>query len=285
MIKFHGNGKNKYNAQIEIDKEMNRFRDWFENQSKIQTLHNVDWLSSMLQEIEAVGPMKILNDYKDSIPDTIFHMLKADILGLIKWESVLYLGGRFLGGNDSLSITIKYDYNNLFPHLTDTSPSEIYRRSPYYLFFLLQKSVYKLRIIDEIQDPSVIQIYGELGKRYSGLLKDALQLDILFWGNRGTKGLSTYILDSLWNDLEQNVHDPYVIKIVRQRNINFLQGSEAFPFAFLDVNNRIIRLKDLKGKVVLIDVWFTGCGGCEGYGDRLKNYIYPVFRSKKMLFS
>jgi len=39
-------------------------------------------------------------------------------------------------------------------------------------------------------------------------------------------------------------------------------GAALPRYSFLDEKNRNIKLSDFKGKVVLIDLWFSGCGGC-----------------------
>lgn len=42
----------------------------------------------------------------------------------------------------------------------------------------------------------------------------------------------------------------------------FDKGIPAFPFRLENPEGRIVRLEDFKGKVVLVDFWYTGCSGC-----------------------
>src|SRR6185503_4759935 len=42
-----------------------------------------------------------------------------------------------------------------------------------------------------------------------------------------------------------------------------LQGTAAYNFLLPDPKGNLLSLDDLKGKVVLIDFWFTGCFGCQ----------------------
>ncbi|WP_185213159.1 thioredoxin-like domain-containing protein [Sphingobacterium mizutaii] len=41
------------------------------------------------------------------------------------------------------------------------------------------------------------------------------------------------------------------------------EASRSYQFSFPDETGRLISNSDLKGKVVLMDFWFTGCGGCK----------------------
>jgi cytochrome oxidase Cu insertion factor (SCO1/SenC/PrrC family) len=51
----------------------------------------------------------------------------------------------------------------------------------------------------------------------------------------------------------------------------------AYNFALPDTRGKIVHMSDFKGKVVLIDIWFSGCGGCMEVAQQLKNTIYKQF--------
>ncbi|MFT3823272.1 MAG: TlpA disulfide reductase family protein [Chitinophagaceae bacterium] len=47
-----------------------------------------------------------------------------------------------------------------------------------------------------------------------------------------------------------------------QYNTKLNKGQPAYAFALPDTNNNMVHMEDFKGKVVLFDFMFSGCGGC-----------------------
>ncbi|QEC43407.1 TlpA family protein disulfide reductase [Pseudobacter ginsenosidimutans] len=48
-----------------------------------------------------------------------------------------------------------------------------------------------------------------------------------------------------------------------------LEGRPAYNFQLTDTSGKLVQLGDLKGKVVFIDFWFTGCGACAGVYEKV----------------
>lgn len=48
-----------------------------------------------------------------------------------------------------------------------------------------------------------------------------------------------------------------------------LEGRPAYNFQLRDTSGKLVQLEDLKGKVIFIDFWFTGCGACAGVYEKV----------------
>ncbi len=58
----------------------------------------------------------------------------------------------------------------------------------------------------------------------------------------------------------------------------FARGVRMKNFSFADTSGNKIGLKDLKGKVFLIDFYFEGCAGCSSFAKNFEQNIYPEFQ-------
>ncbi|HEX7846623.1 MAG TPA: TlpA disulfide reductase family protein [Chitinophagaceae bacterium] len=64
---------------------------------------------------------------------------------------------------------------------------------------------------------------------------------------------------------------------------DFKKGSPSYNFAYEDINGKKVSMTDLKGKVVLVDVWATWCGPCKVEIPHLKK-LEEEFEGKKVEF-
>lgn len=63
----------------------------------------------------------------------------------------------------------------------------------------------------------------------------------------------------------------------------FKKGSPAYNFTFEDMSGKKVSMQDLKGKVVLIDMWATWCGPCKKEIPFLKS-MEEEFKGKEVAF-
>lgn len=104
-----------------------------------------------------------------------------------------------------------------------------------------------------IQRLGKIRLYPE---EYQQKLAVALLVNMFDLGN-GVKDLDDYLFA-----IQPMVSDSSLSFIVQEYAAKRLKGADAFDFKLPDINGNAITLKQLGGKVVFVDFWFTGCFGC-----------------------
>ena len=122
-----------------------------------------------------------------------------------------------------------------------------------------------------------------------------LELNTQLFGNDTLKG--AFVASSLryktYEELEKNIEPVkrYLVsdsmKAAYFRAMKtvaeYKKGSPAFNFAYEDISGKKVSMTDLKGKVVLIDVWATWCGPCKVEIPHLKQ-LEEEFKGKNVEF-
>lgn len=170
----------------------------------------------------------------------------------------------------------------LYDHQDTTTDKAIASRSPYYLKYLVDQV--KLRLYFENNGKGYLYqtIYNELKNSYYGKVKE--QALTFFFLNSVSLG---YILNYDQKDFTSCLQEAIKLvssrdlKLMLQKQLLFKKGTTVFDFSMPDTAGRIVSLKDLKGKVVLLDVWATGCSGCALFFDRFKKEVYPQLSGEK----
>lgn len=107
-------------------------------------------------------------------------------------------------------------------------------------------------------------LYTFVAKRYQGVLLEKILMWVL---NKDI--LLSNISDEKLAFMEANITIPEYRERIKMLKKTYATGSEMSDFEFRNKSDKPVRLSDFKGKVVLLDMWFTGCGGCVAVADSL----------------
>lgn len=124
---------------------------------------------------------------------------------------------------------------------------------------------------------SLIDQYQSIIKEFSGDLRDKLLLITFNRNFRKMPESNTLIQDAL------NVMTPGKYRQAMQEFEKSQLGS-AYPFALPDASGKIHRLDDFKGKLIIMDFWFTGCIPCKLLAETMKPIISKYSKNPNIVF-
>jgi cytochrome oxidase Cu insertion factor (SCO1/SenC/PrrC family) len=107
-----------------------------------------------------------------------------------------------------------------------------------------------------------------------GPLKDKMKLLAFSSFDWKRQGDFVYYIDKAINEAGNNSFKTSLM----QFKSAMATGADIFPFEMIDKNGTKYTSKDFKGKLIVIDFWFTGCKACTQMASSLKS-ILPVYRA------
>jgi peroxiredoxin len=216
--------------------------------------------------------LRILDLYKSQINPTVQRLMAADIRGYYNtiWESHLYLFLR-LAKTGKQKDTAR-QIADRFDIPVDTSSAYVKSLSRLYITFLIEKSSNKLYY--KYTDFSFRQLYFQVRSDYSGILREkALMYCLLNPGYRYDSNTSSY--DSCLQDGYRLITNYYLKNAIGRELTAFKKGTPAHDFSFPDTAGKLITLSGLKGNVILLDIWGTGCSECVKFARNFDRYVQP----------
>ncbi|OKS85706.1 hypothetical protein RG47T_1152 [Mucilaginibacter polytrichastri] len=147
--------------------------------------------------------------------------------------------------------------------------------SPKYVYFLYTRLVTQGMYAWAEQHDGAngldVNLFGVMKNGYDGLVRDKL---LYFWlyKRRANNELRPFYIDSALSI----VKTPYFRDLIINENKAFEKGKPVIDFDFSDKKDKSWNLNDFKGKVVLLDLWFSGCSGCVAVAKGLPNVEHAL---------
>ncbi|MBB5440611.1 thiol-disulfide isomerase/thioredoxin [Pedobacter sp. AK017] len=155
--------------------------------------------------------------------------------------------------------------------------SPAFKYSPGYIYFLLQHYRFDYLLKSGL-NYDLANCYDYFKNKYSGEPRERILFELIESSISGKTDLRDLLDDALtW------FRNPLYIRELRQFKSKFVTGVPAYNFTLADQNGKMRSLSEFKGKVVLLDFWFTGCKNCidaHPYVDSLRK----VFKDKDVVF-
>ncbi|TAN02075.1 MAG: TlpA family protein disulfide reductase [Chitinophagaceae bacterium] len=252
---FSGKGSEKYNVLYRIDSAL------YCTQNKNPVIFDPDFHYQDGYEQSRDVAFNILETNRGFLPLKYYDIFKADILAYGAEATFASVTDYFTALSDSSSwATIGrfreiYKHNSLAQFKLSGIPAKYLIQSYSYCYYLLQKAqtyYFVLHLSDNADS-----IYYLIKKKFKGELRDYLLTKFLY-------SARVNHLNRILDDALTTVQTPVCFNNLAALKPR-LSGEKTLDFSFSNLQGQKVSLKDFKDKVVLIDFWFKGCGGCAVY--------------------
>jgi thiol-disulfide isomerase/thioredoxin len=267
------------NINIEVNGEQKKFTGKgalvLEVQDKIE---NTDQDAKILDDVELRSKdtprwlkekdsllnvqLDLLASYKAKLPSLAYSIVHADVIGLNRGSVYMWMSYAqpFFAKRIDLTKQLAAAYDQLEGHPPYIDLKDNSCLSPKYTYYLYEKIKLEVkhdRVLAKLPPKMDQNYFPRIKTDYTGIVRDKL--------------LARWIMDvAAVNNLQQEyaldvlalMHTPFFIDMVKKFNSAYQKGEPMTDFEFLDSNSRPIHLADFKGRIVVVDMWFTGCADC-----------------------
>lgn len=205
---------------------------------------------------------KLVTSYAQVLDTMAANTVYYDFIGSTKWYEINRINWWVDFSPDSVRSYVARYYNKYYTdELSYGDPKRYLGASNEYPKYLAYKAYTDLSksmaLLGRRIKPNLALADLLISERYKGNLYDQVAFSSLLM--RGTKEyLDDMYLISLIGNMKNEDFKQYVRDLRNKRTTR----AKSFQFALEDENGKMITNSDFKGKVVLLDFWFTGCKGC-----------------------
>jgi len=224
--------------------------------------------------------LQLLAGYRSKLSSLSYGIVRADIIGTNRASVCASINPRLEVLKSTHSKYVNSDFSNVVKGLqngfADIDPDDRSCLSPKYVYYLYLKLVLEIKYDqvlnnDENWDHNY---FPAINKHYSGILRDKLLTWWLTHEASANDLQPKYVTNAL-----SVMQTPSFIQMVKDLNKTYAKGAPAIDFAFKDAKGKTVHLADFKGKVVVLDIWFTGCHGCVMVAAGLP-YVEKAFENR-----
>lgn len=272
-IRFSGKGADKYACQYSIE-ENERFNlsKWTnQKKNRIDTGMNV-WIRNATRFASNLenGTVKILDRHQLEMSEFAFQIMRINLFSkkMIEiYRQLLPVSKNIMGLKDDLRNRFLVEY-----YLATEKPSDFSNHllplSAYYATYLLLKYEFEAQALNNTE--KLTRIYSITDQR----LKERVLTEYIL------KDFTRFAEpEAVVNTALKYISDTSYIKLIKEMVSVQSKGAMVSDFALPDNNGRLVKLSDYLGKIVFLDFWFTGCGGCAMYQKSILSKVEKKFEN------
>lgn len=284
---YSGNNIGKYECISELQEKNEYYIDSRTKNPAIKSIHNNISITGDFQQVHRFyfsfynDLLMVVEKFKTRLTPAMYQYLLATAraMSLVNWEIVIET--RFgMANTELVKNGIIRDHGQYkYPFYPLNKSIAAYNQS--YIQYLIYKNRNEVLLKTNGKGLNYRALYENLKTAHNGSLRDHL-LTLFMADHNSSKGVAGFTpadYDYCLNDAT-NIVRAEALKQVLKNRATLKTGATVFNFSFPDSKEKQIRLSDLRGKVVLIDMWFTGCVGCSVFARNFMEQVYPKINDK-----
>jgi len=274
VYSMKGNRTTKYTCDSEIGLLFGAFSKGLKN---IQP-NDTDCVRQLAQLCESYRQrlLAVLHRYKTKISPAIYQRYKADMLGSLYSYNREYE----LLHNAVLDKKLQEAAILFFHSIPAKQPSfseKTILLSRKYRYYLIARAKFEW-FLKHKKNAGYRDVYEEIKNQPAGMVRDILSVDVLKTLDVAATNESTRAdIAVLWKETAIHTKTPFIEAYAAKKAIYRSKGSKIVDFRLEDSAGRNVDLTKFKGKVVMVDSWFTGCGSCIKLNKKMNEEVYPFF--------
>ncbi|MEO8950031.1 MAG: hypothetical protein ABI308_16570 [Mucilaginibacter sp.] len=219
--------------------------------------------------------LDLLKGWQNQLSPLAYRIVRADLIGANRGKLYLSIGSTkpFIAEGVRLPPALEAIYQELTQRPVLVDPGDPAALSPKYTDYLYKKLVVEVKH-SQIGQPADQNYFAMINSTYTGTLRDKLLVRWLIQMTSDNFLQGEYLSSALGV-----IQNPALKLLAQQLNATHEKGSPVIDFDFKDAAGKSRHLSELKGKVLFIDLWFSGCGGCISVAEGLPN-VEAVFKGR-----
>lgn len=279
-LAFKGKGAEKFRCHYQLIQQADQRAQEWQAFSEISS-RNYNGITEQIRQTAKRSayiyePCRaVLDSYKTSISRNAYELMEADLIAnayQLFFRTAKIYGKALREMNRNSLLQFRQLYRQVSDELNLKQNSQLSASAHYSSLLLI-----KLGFESVFSNKTVFTLISSVD---SAKLKERLVTEyFLDQYDRIPKVEST--LDSALMLVNNPYHSKLLNRLKDAQSLDILKGN----FQLTDVSGNTVKLSAFRGKVIFIDFWFTGCGGCSIYYNKVLSKVEKVFKdSSQVIF-
>lgn len=215
--------------------------------------------------------LEVLDSFRDSLTGTEYQLLKAEIIYRHPVEKLATIKQQIGQMNSQQRSALLEKLDKFFDWGIDET---VLTQSQSFVHYWFERQMLGMIAKNgRVNSDSLLALRLDQPQT---LLSDRLTTYLLVYGQAQNMGK---IIPSILSNVA-DTDCQQVINSISGRGV----GNKMLDFELPDISGKLVNLSSFKGKTVLIDFWYTGCGGCVNFYNKVLSKVEQEMQGQNVAF-